>query len=81
MSLRKRPKEQTGLLSLGEVRIADLYVQQLTFRPGSQTTKKAPAKKKPAASSKQAQLNFAPATGRSSTRAAATKARGKMVVS
>jgi double-strand break repair protein MRE11 len=46
----------------------------------SQTTKKAPAKKKPTASSKQAQLNFAPA-GRSSTRAAATKARGKMVVS
>ncbi|KAK7460995.1 meiotic recombination [Stygiomarasmius scandens] len=42
------------------------------------TTKKAPAKKKAAATTKQTQLSFAPA-GRSS-RAAATKARGKMVV-
>jgi hypothetical protein len=42
--------------------------------------KKAPPKKKaPAASAKQSQLAFAPATGRTS-RAAATKARGKMVV-
>ncbi|KAF5384138.1 hypothetical protein D9615_003384 [Tricholomella constricta] len=44
----------------------------------SQPTKKAPAKKK--AAPKQSQLAFAPAAGRSS-RAAATKARGKMVVS
>ncbi|PFH51142.1 hypothetical protein AMATHDRAFT_191836 [Amanita thiersii Skay4041] len=42
------------------------------------TTKRAPAKKA-AASSKQSQLNFAP-PGRTSTRAAATKARGRMVV-
>ncbi|KAF9260760.1 DNA repair exonuclease [Marasmius fiardii PR-910] len=41
-------------------------------------TRKAPAKKKTAATPKQAQLTFAP-SGRSS-RAAATKARGKMVV-
>ncbi|TFK32099.1 DNA repair and meiosis protein Mre11 [Crucibulum laeve] len=43
--------------------------------------KKAPAKKKAAAPStqRQSQLTFAPA-GRSSTRAAATKARGKMVM-
>ncbi|KAF8960916.1 Metallo-dependent phosphatase-like protein [Flammula alnicola] len=43
--------------------------------------KKAPAKKKAAAAPKQsqAQLTFAPA-GRSSTRAAATKARGKMII-
>lgn len=46
----------------------------------SQPAKKAPAKKKAAAApAKQSQLAFAPA-GRSS-RAAATKARGKMVVS
>ncbi|RDB17053.1 Double-strand break repair protein MRE11 [Hypsizygus marmoreus] len=47
----------------------------------SQPAKKAPAKKKAAAAPKQSQLTFAPAagTGRSS-RAAATKARGKMVV-
>lgn len=42
-------------------------------------TKKAPARKKAAPAAKQSQLTFTPA-GRSS-RAAATKARGKMVVS
>ena len=42
------------------------------------TKKKAPAKKKaPVGSAKQATLSFAPA-GRTSTRAAATKARGKV---
>ncbi|KAG5649982.1 meiotic recombination [Sphagnurus paluster] len=46
----------------------------------SQPTKKAPAKKKAAAPSRQSQLTFAPAAGRSS-RAAATKAKGKMVIS
>ncbi|KAF8065074.1 Metallo-dependent phosphatase-like protein [Lyophyllum atratum] len=48
----------------------------------SQPAKKAPAKRKAATPvPKQSQLTFAPAAGRSSTRAAATKARGKMVVS
>ncbi|KAF8639209.1 hypothetical protein AX17_001694 [Amanita inopinata Kibby_2008] len=46
----------------------------------STSTKRAPAKKKAAPdSSKQTQLKFT-TTGRTSTRAAATKARGKMVV-
>ncbi|KAJ7084037.1 Metallo-dependent phosphatase-like protein [Mycena belliarum] len=51
-----------------------------TKKTGCSAAKKAPPKKKaPAASAKQTPLTFAPATGRSS-RAAATKARGKMVV-
>ncbi len=58
---------------------------ELTMIDSSQSqapAKKAPARKKaPAASAaKQSQLSFTPA-GRSSTRAAATKAKGKMVVS
>jgi hypothetical protein len=52
---------------------------ELTCFTSQPTTKKAPAKKKAAPTAKQSQLTFAPA-GRSS-RAAATKARGKMVVS
>jgi double-strand break repair protein MRE11 len=60
---------------------ARLFTFFKSYCSSTTATKKAPTKKKAAASSsKQATLSFAP-SGRTSTRAAATKAKGKMVVS
>ncbi|KAJ7481458.1 Metallo-dependent phosphatase-like protein [Mycena latifolia] len=72
-SEEEAPKKKTWVESffLLEVGLTDVY--------GSAAKKAPPKKKAPAASAKQTPLTFAPATGRSS-RAAATKARGKMVV-
>lgn len=51
-----------------------------SYHSQSQPAKKAPAKKKAATTSKQAQLSFAPAGRSTTSRAAATKAKGRMVV-
>ncbi|KAF9022233.1 DNA repair exonuclease [Hymenopellis radicata] len=71
---KKAPAKKAPAKGRGRRRAAVLSQSQAP-------AKKAPAKKKaPAASAaKQSQLSFAPA-GRSSTRAAATKAKGKMVI-